>query len=365
MHCIRSLLLAVLTCLVWTLCLPVAAGAQEPGIQLHMEVGELGQQRESFGVGELHTWYIHCTFPKEVPDWEYSLIQTLSPALSLQENSIALQVRQANGESVFLEMGTDYTLTSGSVFVEGGTADRFSLTLTETGTIGLKAGGELLLTYHACINQNAYPGTQILGSAQLNCMDRSAHRTIYISDKACVYTGGFPIVLTDHNNHPIHNGKFMLAREASQQELTDPLVLTELLDIGEETIVAVYETFYSGKTLSSVKTDVAITDESGGAFLWGLPFGTYYLVQIEEPGHLVSVPPVQVRVDEISHLTGEDGWYDSHGKLTDQTIRIVSSGILLPKTGGPGIRGYQMTGSFVILSACLLLWLNRRREYVV
>ena len=70
--------------------------------------------------------------------------------------------------------------------------------------------------------------------------------------------------------------------------------------------------------------------------------------------------PIPVQINEVSHLTSEDGWTDGQGTVTDNTIHVVGAQLLLPNTGGPGTIAYTLSGVLVILCACMLLWYNRR-----
>jgi len=56
----------------------------------------------------------------------------------------------------------------------------------------------------------------------------------------------------------------------------------ELLDTGKETIAVIYERFYTNQDLTERKTDILYTDENGEARCFGLAYGTYYLVQVND-----------------------------------------------------------------------------------
>lgn len=348
---------------------PLGAAAVESEVQIN--VGELGQKSASFAVGERHKWYIRCALPEA---WEaysgFTVLQTLSPALTLETDTMGVRLVMNNGEQILLRMEEHYQLTAGSVFVEEGTADRICISLTPEGITFLSGyqpqASELLISYTARINTGAAMGTQILGTAQRNLTERGGKKIIVLSDKAAAATGGFHIRLTDPSGKPVAGGQFMLAREASERERSDPEVLTELLDTGEETIVAVYERFYTSEAMEGEKTDRAVTDEEGLAVCYGLCYGTYYLVQTESPREeLLSAKPVAVTVDEASHLTEEDGWKDTAGRTVDNTVRVAASTLVMPQTGGFGMLPYTASGTAVILCACILLWNNRKRKVPV
>lgn len=348
--------------------LPVHTSAEE--IELQMDVGQPGCKRASFSVGKRHSWYIRAPIPE---NWDriegFSVIQTLSPSLTMETDSVTAELIRTDGEHIPLRMGEQYQMTAGSVFVEGGTADRLSVSLTQEGMdlISSQKNGvsEVRIVYQAVINTHAPMGTQILASAQLNLTDKDEGRIIFLSDKAAAATGGFSILLRDPAGEPIAGGKFMLAREATGEELSDSTIPKEHLDTGEKTIAVIYETFCTSRDLSE-KTDIAVTDESGAALCYGLAYGTYYLVQTESGRtDYLSSPPVNVRIDEASHLTHADGWKDSMGNSVDNTVCVTNTQLVMPQTGGMGTAPYTASGMAVILCACMLMWYNRKRSVCV
>lgn len=335
---------------------------------LQIDVCQPEQKTASFSVGKAHDWFIRCRIPNNREELsDLTVIQTLSPGLTLETDSIRVTLIPSAGTQQVFQMGEQYDLTAGSVFVENGTADRICISLTPEGLSRLfetgKAFPELRISYRAKINSGAAVGMQLIGTAQLNLTDAAGEKTVFLSDKAAVGTGGVQLRLTDHAGNPLSGGRFMLAREATREETADPVVTTELLDTGEEIIAVIYETFYSTQTMDTGKTDTAVTDKNGTTGIFGLAYGTYYLVQTESSrSNLLPAKPVRIVIDEASHLTASDGWEDGNGHRVDNTVRIVNSGIVMPQTGGPGTRIYTLSGMAVILSACLLLWLNRKRE---
>ena len=338
-------------------------------LHLSMEVGVPGQKTASSSVGDPLKWYIRSTLPET---WQeisaISVFQTLSPALTLDPSSAGLRLVQTNGEQILLRMEEHYVLTAGAVFTEEGTADRLHISLTREGMDFLEEyqmpGSQLELSYTAGINTCAPVGRQLLGSAQMTLTDRSGKKYIFLSDKAAAATGGFCVHLTDPTGIVPGEGSFMLAREASEKELEDDSVFKELLDTGTETLAVVYETFYTSRDMSGEKTDIAVTDEAGNAVCYGLAYGTYYLVQTET-GHenTLASGPVRVEINEVSHVTQDDGWMDSEGNVADHTVRVAYSVLTMPRTGGIGREVFTISGLAIILCACLLLWYNHKRGY--
>ena len=366
---IGKLLVVVLICTCLAKSLPLYAGAET--VSIHMDVGEFGQKTASFAVGEEHRWHIRTQLPEMPGDISgITVLQTLSPALTLDTESVGVKLLQKNGEQILLRMEEHYDLSAGSVFVEEGVADRLCISLTQEGMAFLagyqEPNAELMVSYRAKINTFAKMGTQILGTAQLNLTDAQGRRQIYLSDKAVASTGGFHILLTDPQGEPLEGERFMLAREAKPEELEAPSVEKELLDTGMETIAVIYEQFYTTENLIEGKTDIAVTGINGEALCYGLAYGTYYLVQMESyRDDLLTSRSVKVQVNESSHLTVDDGWTDGKGAVADNTVRVTASRLVMPQTGGCGTVPYTLSGTLVILCACLLLWYNRKRSSIL
>ena len=361
MHKVRRMLLLLILGAFLMSYIPARVGAEEIGLKI--EVGEPGQKTASFCVNQPHSWRIRA---KVQPNWEnITILQTLPPELTLDTTSIGACIMADNGERILLRMEEHYLLTAGSVFVEAGVSDRFCVTFTPEGIAFLREymtrGSELLIRYKASINARARMGSQIVGTAQMNLNNDKGKKYIFLSDKAVVSTGGFQIFCCDSMGNPLKGGKFMLAREATQAELEDSRYEKEILEAEGKNIAVLYQRFYPSSDLEGGKTDQAVTDEHGAAWFYGLAYGTYYLVQTEsaQENYLPS-KPIPVQINEVSHLTSEDGWTDGQGTVTDNTIHVVGAQLLLPNTGGPGTIAYTLSGVLVILCACMLLWYNRR-----
>lgn len=333
----------------------VPATAAEKNVPaVYMNVGEPDRRSITASMDSAHDWLIRCSIPESRERLRYTVLQTLSPSLTYEEGSIRAVFLRRNGTVTELFMEEHYLFTGGSVFVEGGTADRICVELTEAGNDLLSEGGELRICYRASFRDTVPMGTQIPGSAQLTCRDEAGKRTIFLSDIATVSTGGFYIHLTNPAGEPIPGGKFMLAREAEEGEKNP-----QTLDTGNEILAVVYVPF---RNSLGEETYTAETDREGNSACLGLSYGNYYLVQTEIPETAgLRSPPVAVTVNEASHLRYADGWRDSAGAVADHTVRITAGSIVMPPTGGPGTLGYTTAGVLVILSACLLLWINRKR----
>lgn len=357
-RCYRIMLLCVLLALCQ---LPISA-AEADTSEIQVYIQEPGVRNASVSMSEPHRWVLCCSIPEPMQWQIVTVIQTLSPDLTYVPDSLDVILHRA-GECISLAMEQHYTFTGGSVFTETGTADRICVTLTEEGYQMLTPEAQLRISYGAELKDTAPVGTQILGTAQMNCTDKDGKRFVFLSDKATVSTGGVSIQLMDSLGESVPGAMFMIAREATELDLLQNKAGVEILDTGEEVISVVYVSFLDA---AGNLRYVLETDRKGVGRCWGLKYGTYYLVQTEHPeGMGLPVNPVKITVNEVSHLTAEDGWKNSNGVLADNTVSIHSREVVMPQTGGPGTYAYTVSGTIVIMSACLLLWLNRNKKLYV
>ena len=97
--------------------------------------------------------------------------------------------------------------------------------------------------------------------------------------------------------------------------------------------------------------DYTYTVENGEATIYGLAFGTYYLVETQAPeGYNKLSKPQRIEIDENSH--------------TEAGVIIVenTAGAVLPTTGGMGTGIFTVTGTVLVAMSCLLLWLKKRQD---
>lgn len=340
-------------------------------ISVNMNITEIGKISESFGVGENHIWIIRADIPSDIADAiHYKIVQTIDPRLDYVPFSPTVKLQLPSGEEVPLKGKSHYILTEQSVDSDGMPEKQITVSLTAEGKSYLGSlleregsGGELRIRYHAAINTHAEMGTQILGQAQLEYTDAAGVACCVSSEIAAVYTGGINIRKIDRESLPLAGTKYMIARAATEQECSDWSVIKEYLDMAGRTVPVIYEAFYPSSDMQGEKVYETNTDDSGMAQFYGLPYGTYYLIEMASGSDHAGVSePLAIEINEVSHLTKVDGWKNSRNITVDNTVTIVSTNHFLPETGGSGIAIITAAGTAIVFSAAILLIMNYRKR---
>lgn len=175
---------------------------------------------------------------------------------------------------------------------------------------------------------------------------------------------GINILNTDVTGNALEGARFQILRELREGELTDHKVEKQVLRVGGENRIMATESFWSDRSMEGERKNVAVTNEEGKASVYGLTYGTYYLVEREaSAGYNRMAEPVRIMVHKYSHLTEADKIRDDSGSTIDNTLHIVNVRYTLPDTGNWGIVHLTAAGSGVVLSSAALIMLNRKRWY--
>lgn len=175
-------------------------------------------------------------------------------------------------------------------------------------------------------------------------------------------TGGIHILKTNASGEPLSGARFYVAREATDLEKKDSGCKTETMTIGEEQMEMVYESFFSDKKDRQRPVWETETDMFGTAAMYGLPVGTYYLVEAKAPeGYKRITSPIRISVNKYSHLTAEDGVRDDKGVIVDNTIHIINLRYRVPETGHPEKILFVLAGIGVTASAAALWLIGKNR----
>ena len=174
--------------------------------------------------------------------------------------------------------------------------------------------------------------------------------------------GGINILKTDVTGNPLEGAVFQIARKLQEGELTDQSVEKQFLRIGGENQIMAMESFWDGRNMTGERQTAVTTDENGKAAIYGLPYGTYYLVEREAPnGYNRIMEPIRVTVHKYSHLTEEDNVRDDDDAVIDNTLHIINVRYTLPDTGNWSTVHLAAAGTGVLFSSAALILLNRKR----
>lgn len=344
----------------------------EKGPDIQKDVTSLDNNSDSFDVAESHTWIIRGDVPAGIGNArQYEITDVLDYRLTYENGSPVVMLYTSEGVEVPLERDIHYTLTEGTATdASGHSVDRFCISLTDEGmayvAANLGSGSlkpEIRVYFRAVINTNASMGTTIPNDAHLDYTNSAGVDYDADSDIPEVHTGGIHLLKTDSAKEPLAGAEFMIAREATQAELEDETVLKEVISVRGKDLAVVFVDFYATAGMEGDKVYTAVTDEDGKAVVYGLAYGTYYLIETKAPaGYNLLAEPIVVQVDESSHITLDDNRTDTDGNPVDRTIRIINTKFILPDTGGMGTTVFTVGGLLILVAACLLLLSNRKRR---
>lgn len=177
-----------------------------------------------------------------------------------------------------------------------------------------------------------------------------------------VEVGGIHILMTSVTGEPLEGAVFRLYRETESTELTDQSVDKEILPVGQEYRIMTMEQFWNNRELAGEKAETVTTNAAGEAAVYGLEYGTYYLVEETAPeGYNRITKPIRLTIHKYSHLTQSDDVRDDKDVVIDNTLHIINVRYTLPETGEMNRIPLIAGAVGVVFSAVSLLLLNRRR----
>lgn len=305
--------------------------------ELTLSVTQRGRTEDTFGVGQLQTWYIWGSIPAGMSAAKaYTLWDLLPEGMDYEEATARVDLETQAGETLRLVPDIHYRMS-----VEEG---ELEISLTPAGMAYAAANrgkgsgeGGILVTFGAKLNKNAPSGQPISHRARLSYVNGAGISYSKTSSWAKVETGGFSLRKTDAGGKPLAGNTYRLMRAAREGERPD-----EMLNVEGTELPVVSVSFLAEGDIRQETT----TNQEGRADFSGLAYGTYYLVEIQGTGE----ETVAVTVD------GGDA-------LQDKIIQLVSTRILLPDTGGMGAAVLTGLGLLAVLFAGYLLLMNRRQGY--
>lgn len=337
----------------------------ETGPMVNQDVCAIDNDSGSFAVGQAHTWILRGGIPESLGTARsYVITDLLDSRLSVEPGSGLVILHTRDGRQRPLQPRDHYELEEGKGSLDGQRCDRLRLALTPAGMAYVAASlgegtysPEIRLSFRVSINQSASMGCAMTGRAQLAYTNSAGISYDSDSDRPEVHTGGLHVALADGILQPLSGGKFRLARLAGELDGE-----TETLYIDGKKERVVFVSFYKSVDLKE-KTQEMTTGRDGHALAYGLPYGSYFLVQTEAPGGFNRMTvPIPVMVNEVSHLTKADGWTDSEGQVADNTVSVINTKLVLPETGGTGTLIFTAIGLCMAGAACTMLIRTRKRR---
>lgn len=328
----------------------------EVGPEIRKDVTRIDQNEDTFNVNENHTWIIRSDIPAGIYGAaKYVISDELDYRLALKSNfrvKVGLKTAATGTETVTLVPGTDYTVNTGAtVDGAGNPVDTFTVALTGTGMAAVaqaapvKADYEIRIYFDAVIDSNAQLGVQIPNQASLAYTNATGIEYTAQSDVPKVYTGGISLLKLDSSSsEALKDATFKIARDATADEIAAGKSVA--LTVAEAERQVVFAAFYADAELTE-RVEEYTTGEDGKILMYGLAYGTYYIVETKAPkDYNLLTEPVAVEIDGDSHAEAE-------------VVTVYNTKFLLPETGGIGTGIFTtlgmifIGGAFVLSVVCL------------
>ena len=313
-----------------------------------VNVGEIGCTSGSFDAGQVHTWIFRGSVPALIGTAQsYTLTGSIDRHLSPEAEAPDVTLLTREGTEKELAEGKHYLLTG------DGEKQEIGISLTPAGiayaAANLGQGActpEIRLRFRAAIREDAGLGVPISCGAAVSSLNCAGVFYEAHAPAGEVHMGGIHLLVTDENGQAVSGAAFRLARAAEKPDDEGTVLRVGGMDIN--VVFAEFLTEDGGQPVSEITTG-----DDGTAFLRGLAYGRYFLVQTKAPEGAGRIrQPIGVSISDSSHLTARDGWQDERGTIVDNTVRIVVTEDSSPKTGDMGAAAFIVSGSILIGMAC-------------
>lgn len=331
------------------------------GPEIEKDVIELENDEASVDAYAPHTWIISAEIPVDLANGKsYVISDTLDNRLDYVGN-LKVQVETVDGSVVAatLTENVDYvlTVTDNNSLAEGTPSDSFTVALTGTGMVKVASlvsdpdDYMIRVYFDAQINANAEMGAEIPNQATLDYINSVGVGFEDKSDIPVVYTGAIQVRKVDANDQSVTlvGAEFQVYRPATAEEVADESITK--VTLGEMATPMILVEFFDNAELTGEKVTTTVSDENGNVYIYGLAYGTYYLVETKAPaGYNLLEDPAELTISATSHLT-------------EMTVIVENvSGTVLPETGGVGTGMFFHTGILLMLVAAALLILKKRQS---
>lgn len=204
---------------------------------------------------------------------------------------------------------------------------------------------------------------RMMGCLVVICMCLTAVFPMCTDAAGGIPVGGIELLMTDVAGQPLESAAFEILREAGGEELGDHAVEKRMVKIGEEHRIMTVESFWTSAEMEGQKQAEVLTGADGRAGIYGLNYGTYFLLETRAPEGFNRIrEPIRITVHKYSHLTAADGVRDDAGKLIDNTLQIINLRYTLPDTKTWGVVQLAAAGTGILFSSAALLLLGRKRR---
>ena len=350
-------------------------------VEISKDVISIDNDSATVDAKKEHTWIITAGIPDDLENGKSFVISdTLDNRLNFLGNiKVQLELKGAEGAigggsvtvsgentsgkvvettvSSILSEGIDYIIEVTENDSENGEKlpDSFKITFTSSGMANCATLGKYIedavirVYFDAEINSNANMDDMIPNKATLEYTNSVGVDFKAESDIPEVYTGGIQIIKVDADNqtNKLEGAQFEVYRKATEAEIADENISTVKIN-GQDAEMVIVE-FFSNPEITGEKVTKAVSDENGKVYIYGLAYGTYYLLETKAPdGYNLLAEAKEFEIKEATY--------------TEENAFLVfnKSGVVLPETGGVGTTWFIIIGSALAVAAVVILVAKRR-----
>lgn len=343
----------------------------EVGPDVKKDVTQIDNDKDSYDVKDPALWIIRGDVPAGIGTAEkYIISDTLDYRLTYVKGSPEVVLWNRAGNEIKLEKDVHYTVAENTSQTPMGAVDSFTVSLTTEGMAHVSRSldigeniPEIRVYFKAAIDEDAVMGEEIPNQAHLEYTNSAGVDYDADSDVPVVYMGGINILKTNTDGEKLEGAVFKIAREATEEEMNNTSVVKEKLTYEGKKYNVVFEDFYTTKDFAGEKVYEVVTDKNGKAAIYGLSYGTYFVVETKAPdSYNLLTSPIRITINKFTHLTAEDNVTNDAGEVIDNTVRVINTKFALPETGGMGTTLFTATGLAIIASALALMAVNTKKK---